>query len=204
MRPLRVPLWKRSLDLIASSAGLVILSPLFLLTAILIKLNSRGPVFFRQERIGYGLRTFVIYKFRTMVADAHLRGGQLTTGTDDRITWTGRILRRTKIDELPQLYNVLRGEMSLVGPRPEVRRYVDLFRDDYEEILRVQPGITDLASLKYRNESALLQLSADPEREYLTSVLPDKIALAKEYVRKSSLLFDLSLIVRTVARVFVR
>jgi lipopolysaccharide/colanic/teichoic acid biosynthesis glycosyltransferase len=204
MRALPIPVWKRSVDVVASSVGLLLLSPLFAVTALLIKLDSKGPVFFRQERIGYGLRTFVIYKFRTMVVDASLKGGLLTSGGDSRITRIGRVLRKSKIDELPQLINVLRGEMSLVGPRPEVARYVELYRREYEEILQVQPGITDLASLKYRNESALLELAADPEREYVTRVLPDKIALAREYVRRSSFLFDMSLIFRTLLKIVVR
>jgi lipopolysaccharide/colanic/teichoic acid biosynthesis glycosyltransferase len=177
---------------------------LFAGVAVLIKLDSKGPVFFRQERVGQGLRNFVIYKFRTMVEDAPRRGGQITAGADTRITRLGRLLRKAKIDELPQLLNVFRGEMSLVGPRPEVPRYVELFRSDYQEILRVQPGVTDLASLKYRGESAVLALAADPEREYVTRVLPDKIALAKEYVRRSSFSFDVSLILRTVLRVLFR
>src|SRR5207253_6817635 len=152
--------------------------PLFVVVAILIRADSPGPVFFAQERIGKGFRPFWIYKFRTMVKDAAQRGGALTASGDPRITRVGQILRNTKIDELPQLINVLRGDMSLVGPRPEVRRYVELFRHDYEEILRVRPGITDLASLKYRDESALLAVAADPEQEYITRVLPDKITLA--------------------------
>jgi lipopolysaccharide/colanic/teichoic acid biosynthesis glycosyltransferase len=204
MRPLRVPVWKRLLDIVVSSLGLLLLWPVFTIAALLIKLDSKGPVFFRQERVGYGLKSFAIYKFRTMVADATKRGGELTAGRDSRITRVGHVLRKTKIDELPQLINVLRGEMSLVGPRPEVSRYVNLFRQDYEEILRVQPGITDLASLKYRDESAILMLAPDPEREYITRVLPDKIALAKEYVRRSSLFFDLWLIFRTLCKVVVR
>ena len=138
-----------------------------------------------------------------MVVDAPLKGGQLTAAQDPRLTRLGRILRKTKIDELPQLINVLRGEMTLVGPRPEVARYVALFRNDYEEILRVRPGITDLASLKYRDESSVLSRAVDPEQEYLTRVLPDKIALAKEYARRSSLTFDISLILKTVARIIV-
>ena len=197
------PIWKRSCDLLVSSLGLLLLSPLLLVTALLIKFDSRGPAFFRQERIGRGFQTFSIYKFRTMVADASERGGLLTSARDSRITRLGRILRKSKIDELPQLINVLRGEMTLVGPRPEVLRYVNLFRQDYEEILRVRPGITDLASLKYRDESALLAVAADPEQEYLTRVLPDKITLAKEYVRRSSFLFDMSLILKTIAQILL-
>ena len=197
-----LPIWKRSCDVLVSSLGLLFLSPFLGVIAVLIKLDSRGPVFFRQERIGQGLRRFSIYKFRTMVVEAPQKGGPLTAHGDPRITRPGRILRKSKIDELPQLINVLRGEMTLVGPRPEVQQYVNLFRHDYEEILRVRPGITDLASLKYRDESLLLAV-ADPEQEYIESILPDKIALAKEYVRHSSFFFDLSLIVKTVARILL-
>ena len=199
---IRVPRWKRSCDVVVSSLGLLLLSPFLAIIAALIKIDSPGSVFFRQERIGQGLRTFSIYKFRTMVVDASQLGGPLTIGDDPRITRVGRILRKSKIDELPQLINVLRGEMTLVGPRPEVQKYVNLFRRDYEEILRVRPGITDLASLKYRDESPLLAV-ADPEQEYIKSILPDKIALAKQYVRQSSFFFDLSLMVKTVKTILI-
>lgn len=192
---------KRLFDVVASSAGLLVLGPLFVAVALLIKLDSKGPVFFRQERVGRGYRSFFIYKFRTMVDGAPRLGGLLTAGKDCRITRVGRTLRKLKVDELPQLINVLRGDMSIVGPRPEVCRYVHQFRDDYEEILRVRPGITDLASLKYRNESMLLGATDDPEHAYVTRVLPDKIALAKEYVRRSSFLFDVSLVVKTLISV---
>ena len=204
MKPSRAPVWKRSLDLGLASAGLLILSPLFAVIAVLIKLDSKGPVFFRQLRIGQGSREFAIYKFRTMVEDAPQKGAQLTSAGDSRITKVGKVLRELKLDELPQLINVLRGEMSLVGPRPEVPRYVDLFRVEYQEILQVQPGITDLASLKYSSESEILGSAADPEREYITRVLPDKIALAKEYVRHSSFWFDVALLFKTFMKVFVR
>jgi len=199
---LRVPIWKRCVDLAFSCIGLLLLSPLFAIIAVLIKLDSKGPVFFRQERVGQGKRIFRIYKFRTMIADAPLRGGQLTAPGDARITRVGRWLRGIKLDELPQFINVLKGEMTIVGPRPEVRRYVDLFSRDYDEILRLPPGITDLASLKYRDESAVLALAADPEHEYITRILPDKIALGKEYARRSSLALDLSLIFRTLLNIF--
>jgi len=201
---MQVPIWKRSSDLITAFFGLLLLWPLFVVIAVAIKMDSKGPVFFRQERIGQGLRKFMIYKFRTMVEDAAAKGSPITVGEDSRITRVGRILRRSKVDELPQLINVLLGEMSLVGPRPELPRYVDLFRRDYEEILRLRPGITDLASLKYRDESATLQLAADPEREYVTRVLPDKIALARQYVRQSSFAFDAFLVFKTLVKVFVR
>jgi lipopolysaccharide/colanic/teichoic acid biosynthesis glycosyltransferase len=139
-----------------------------------------------------------------MVQGAPAKGGPITFGDDSRITRVGRFLRKTKIDEFPQLINVFKGEMSLVGPRPEVRRYVELFRQDYDQILNVRPGITDLASLKYRNESALLGQSARPEEEYLKRILPDKIGLAKEYLDRSSFLFDLMLILKTLPRMFCR
>jgi lipopolysaccharide/colanic/teichoic acid biosynthesis glycosyltransferase len=189
---------KRIFDIFVSAIGLIVLSPLFVIVALLIRLDSRGPVFFRQERIGKGMRPFSIYKFRTMATDAARRGGQLTFGEDPRITRVGRVLRKAKLDELPQLINVLKGEMSFVGPRPEVPRYVEMFRNDYEQILAIRPGITDLASLRYRNESTLLGQSSDPEQEYITHVLPDKLKLSHEYLKKSSLLFDLTLIFKTL------
>jgi lipopolysaccharide/colanic/teichoic acid biosynthesis glycosyltransferase len=191
---------KQAFDRLVALGGLLLLAPLFFLVAFLIKLDSPGPVFFRQERIGKGFRPFLIYKFRTMVEDAPLKGGPITFGSDPRISRVGRLLRRTKIDELPQLISVLRADMSFVGPRPEVRKYVELFRPDYEEILQIAPGITDLASLKYRDEAALFGESENPEEEYLRHVLPDKIKLAKDYLHKSSFSFDLSLILKTLVR----
>jgi lipopolysaccharide/colanic/teichoic acid biosynthesis glycosyltransferase len=191
---------KRALDLCASIPGLLITWPLLVIISVLIKLDSRGPVIFSQERIGKGFRPFFIYKFRTMVEDAPQRGGALTVGRDPRVTRVGHILRQTKIDELPQLINVLRGDMSLVGPRPEVRRYVELFVKNYETILAVRPGITDLASLKYRDESAILAGSDNPEEEYVRRILPDKLRLAEEYVQRCSLGLDLTLISKTVLK----
>lgn len=193
---------KRSFDILVAALGLFVLSPLFLLIAIAIKLDSRGPVFFKQERIGKGFRSFLIYKFRTMIENASARGGPITIGMDPRITRVGRWLRETKLDELPQFINVLKGEMSLVGPRPEVRRYVEMFRHDYEEILKLRPGITDLASLKFQNESELLGQFDHPEREYVAHVLPEKIKLAKEYVRRTSMSVDIALILKTVPKLF--
>ncbi len=191
---------KRAFDLCVAVPALVILSPLFLLVALLIKLTSPGPVFFRQERVGRGFRRFEILKFRTMVPDAHKLGGQLTAGEDPRITAVGRFLRKTKLDEIPQLMNVVRGDMSFVGPRPEVPRFVEAFRDDFAELLTVRPGITDLASIKYRDESEILGQSVDPEATYLGEILPEKIALAREYLARSSLWFDLHLIFKTLLR----
>jgi lipopolysaccharide/colanic/teichoic acid biosynthesis glycosyltransferase len=193
---------KRLFDAIISSLGLLLLGPVFLIVALMIKLDSRGPVFFKQARIGREFRSFFIYKFRTMIADAASRGGTLTVGSDPRITRVGAVLRTTKIDEIPQLINILKGDMSFVGPRPEVPEFVELFRSDYEEILRVRPGLTDLASLKYRNEAMTLAQAEDPHEDYLKRVLPDKIRLAKEYIRRSSFLFDLGLIIKTLVRLF--
>lgn len=193
---------KRLFDIVVSSLGLVLLSPLMTGAALLIKLDSKGPIFFRQERIGKRFVPFRIYKFRTMVQDAPQKGGPITFGDDPRVTRVGRFLRKAKMDELPQLINVLKGEMSLVGPRPEVRPYVELFPKDYEEILKVRPGITDLASLKYRDEAATLERAENPEDEYLRRVLPDKIRLAKEYINKASFSFDLKLILRTIFKLF--
>lgn len=193
---------KRMFDIVVAAAALVVLFPLLVLSALLIKLDSPGPIFFKQERIGRNFRPFWIYKFRTMAQDAPARGGLVTIGEDARVTRVGRLLRKSKIDEIPQLTNILRGDMALVGPRPEVRYYVELFRRDYEEILKVRPGLTDLASLKYRDEAALLGKAANPEDEYRTRVLPDKIRLAKDYLRRSSFLFDLGLILKTLFKLF--
>jgi lipopolysaccharide/colanic/teichoic acid biosynthesis glycosyltransferase len=193
---------KRIIDILVSLIGLICLLPLLLLVAVLIKLDSPGPVFFRQVRIGMRFRRFQILKFRTMVQDSLTRGQAITVGDDPRITRVGWFLRKTKIDELPQLINVLRGEMTFVGPRPEVPQYVEMFREDYEEILKVRPGITDLASIKYRDEAALLGQSKNPEEEYITHVLPDKINLSKEYLKRSSFFFDLTLVFKTFLRLF--
>jgi lipopolysaccharide/colanic/teichoic acid biosynthesis glycosyltransferase len=189
---------KRVFDVAAAAIGLFTLAPLLLLIACAVRLSSPGPVFFRQARMGRGFRLFWIYKFRSMVVDAPRLGGEITAGHDARITCIGRVLRKTKADELPQLFNVLLGDMSFVGPRPEVPKYVEVFRRDYEEILRVRPGLTDLASIAYRDEAEILGQAGDPEQEYLDRILPRKIRLAKEYIRRASLWFDLKLILRTL------
>ncbi|HEX3999289.1 MAG TPA: sugar transferase [Pirellulales bacterium] len=192
---------KRLFDICAAALGLLILSPVLFALAVAVKINSRGPVFFRQERIGRGFRPFRIFKFRTMVVDAPQRGGQITSGHDDpRITRIGRFLRRWKLDELPQLINVVAGEMSLVGPRPEVQRYVEMFRSDYAEILRIRPGITDLASIKFRDEASLFSGGKDPEQIYVQQILPEKLSLAHEYVARSSFGFDLRILFQTALR----
>ena len=169
---------KRAIDIAVSAIGLVILLPFLPVVALWIKLDSPGPVFFKQERVGKNFRPFLIYKFRTMIVDAQRKGSLITSGDDPRITRAGHFLRKMKIDELPQLINVFKGEMSFVGPRPEVREFVELFREDYQEILKVRPGLTDLASLKYRDEANVLGRSANPKEAYVKQVLPDKISLA--------------------------
>ena len=194
---------KRLFDLLAACAGLLLLSPLLLIVALAIKLESPGPAFFRQERVGRQGVPFRIHKFRTMRVDSE-RGGQLTVGDDARVTRCGRILRRFKVDELPQFIDVLRGDMSLVGPRPEVPKYVAAYPPDVRRrLLSVRPGITDLASIAYRNESALLGSSEDPERTYIEEVLPAKLRLNLEYLDQRSFALDLQIILRTL-RVLVR
>jgi lipopolysaccharide/colanic/teichoic acid biosynthesis glycosyltransferase len=195
------PYLKRGLDVAASAIGLLLSLPLLVLAALAVKLSSRGPVFFRQERMGRDFKPFRIFKFRTMVMDAPKLGAQITAGADPRVTAVGRFLRKSKLDELAQLINVLHGDMSLVGPRPEVPKYVEMFRDEYREILRVRPGITDPASIKYRDESATLGRASDPERAYVEQILPDKIAIARDYVARQSFLSDLTIICRTLAAI---
>lgn len=189
---------KRIFDIVVSFVGLVILSPLFLILAIAIARDSKGPVFFKQTRVGRNGVPFKIYKFRTMVEDAEARGMQLTVGDDSRITNVGTFLRKTKIDELPQLINVFKGEMSFVGPRPEVPKYVGLYTEDQRQVLMVRPGITDLASIEYRNESELLATADNPEKVYIEEVMPRKIELNKKYIENISLCGDIRIIFRTL------
>ncbi|HQE50498.1 MAG TPA: sugar transferase [Fervidobacterium sp.] len=195
---------KRIFDIVVSFVGLVILSPLFLILAIAIARDSKGPVFFKQTRVGRNEVPFKIYKFRTMVEDAEARGMQLTVGDDSRITKVGTFLRKTKIDELPQLINVFKGEMSFVGPRPEVPKYVGLYTEDQRQVLMVRPGITDLASIEYRNESELLATADNPEKVYIEEVMPRKIELNKEYIRNMSLVSDMRIILKTIAVLYKR
>jgi lipopolysaccharide/colanic/teichoic acid biosynthesis glycosyltransferase len=176
---------KRLFDIFFSAAGLILLAPLFIAVALLVKLGSPGPVFFVQRRMGRSFRPFDLYKFRSMVVDAPDAGISITVAEDPRITRVGRLLRKTKIDELPQLWNVLKGDMSLVGPRPEVEKYVEIHRDDYEEILRVRPGITDIASLTYKDEEKVLKGKTDPEEFYIHVLLPERLKW-RRYVRKAS------------------
>jgi lipopolysaccharide/colanic/teichoic acid biosynthesis glycosyltransferase len=192
---------KRAFDVVIAGAALVLLSPLLAVIAAIVKLDSPGPVLFCQERIGRNFRPFVIYKFRTMVDAAERLGAPITYGSDPRISRVGRVLRQFKLDELPQLFNIVKGDMSLVGPRPEVRKYVQVYAREFAPVLQVRPGLTDLASLKYRDEAAILGRAENPEQEYILRVLPDKLRLANEYVMRSSISFDLTLIVKTLFRI---
>ena len=188
---------KRTFDIVAALAGLVLFSPVLLLAAVAIRADSVGPIIFRQRRVGRYFQPFLIYKFRTMRHEVDSRRA-ITVDGDAPVTRVGRWLRASKADELPQLFNVLRGDMSIVGPRPEVPRYVELFRQEYRAVLRVRPGLTDPAAVKYRDESALLSRARDPEAEYVRRILPDKIRLSTDYVRHASLLLDVQVVVRTL------
>lgn len=192
---------KRTFDIVASFMGLVILSPLFLAMAVWIKCDSRGPVFYRQSRVGRGNRDFRLYKFRSMYVDSDKKGLLTVGGHDSRVTKAGYFIRKYKIDELPQLINVLIGDMSFVGPRPEVRRYVNLYTGQQLHVLDVRPGITDRASVKYRNENDLLAKAADPEEYYIKVIMPDKLAINLEYVAHHSLWSDIRIIFSTFAAI---
>jgi lipopolysaccharide/colanic/teichoic acid biosynthesis glycosyltransferase len=189
---------KRCYDLFFASVGLLALSPLFLLIALGVKWSDGGPVFYRQQRVGRHGRLFWIWKFRTMVVDADQRGLAITRDGDPRITPLGRVLRKTKLDELPQLANVWRGEMSFVGPRPEVPHYVARYTAAQREILNLKPGITDLATLEFRNEEELLRAAPDVERFYLEHCLPRKIELNLQYARQANLCRDTLIILQTL------
>jgi len=193
---------KRAFDVAAAAAGLVIASPLLVTAAVLVRLSSPGPILFRQERIGRYGRPFQLVKFRSMRTDS---GGPLvTSAADRRVTPVGRVLRQSKLDELPQLVNVLRGDLSLVGPRPEVARYVALYSAEDRALLQsVRPGITDPATIRFRNEEDILGRSADPERAYVEEVLPAKVRLYRQYLEQASFVNDIHVLVAT-ARVVAR
>lgn len=188
---------KRLFDIVASGLGLVVLSPLFLIIAIWIKLDSKGPVFYRQVRVGRYNKDFRIYKFRSMRVGAD-KGSLVTIGgRDPRVTKSGYWIRKFKLDELPQLINVFLGDMSLVGPRPEVRHYVDYWTPEQMHVLDVRPGITDPASIKFRNENELMEKAEDPEMYYIEVIMQEKIKLYLEYVEKNNFFYDLGLIFKT-------
>jgi len=194
-------LTKRIFDIVMALLALVILSPLLLIIALLVKFSSRGSIFFRQQRVGLHGRLFYMHKFRTMVMNAESLGPKITIGDDVRITPFGKFLRRTKLDELPQLFDVLIGNMSLVGPRPEVAEFVALYPQDTKEIiLSVRPGITDWASLKLIDESSILARAADPQAAYRNEILPQKLNLAVSYVKTRSLWQDIVVIMATIAK----
>lgn len=193
---------KRLFDIFFSLFGILILFPFFLIISLLIVIDSKGGVFYLQNRVGRCGKDFKLFKFRTMQSNSDKKG-LLTVGSkDSRITKIGYYLRKYKIDELPQLINVLNGTMSFVGPRPEVRKYVDLYNEDQLQILNVQPGITDFASLEYFHENDLLAKSDNPEKTYIEEVMPAKIALNKKYIANPSLGTDISIILKTIKKIF--
>lgn len=200
MRASYYPVAKRIIDVIGAATGLLLLAPALLLVAIAIKLDSAGPVLFVQHRIGKDFRPFHLYKFRTMRCG--VVGTSITYGADPRITHLGKFLRSCKIDELPQLFNVVKGDMSLVGPRPELDEFVRMFASEYATVLQVRPGMTDIASLMYRNEAALLGRARDPRQMYVERVLPHKLHLAREYVKNATLWLDCELILRSIWHCF--
>lgn len=188
---------KRIFDVTASGLGLLLLSPLFLIVAIWIRLDSPGPVFFRQTRVGRYNKDFRLLKFRSMRVGSDKKGLITVGGRDPRVTRSGYYIRKYKLDELPQLINVFKGDMSLVGPRPEVRKYVDLYTPEQLHVLDVRPGITDMASIRYRNENELLEQAADPEQFYRDTVMQDKLRINLEYVSDHSFFKDIKIILMT-------
>jgi lipopolysaccharide/colanic/teichoic acid biosynthesis glycosyltransferase len=192
---------KRGFDLGLAALGVLVLSPLFLVLAVLVKREDGGPVFHRAERVGRGGRPFRLWKFRTMVVGAENVGGPLTIGADPRVTRIGRTLRRFKLDELPQLINVVVGEMSLVGPRPEAPKLAERYTTGQRRVFELVPGITDPASIRFANESEILGRSTDPEDLYFTELVPLKVQLNLEYAARATVLTDLRVILRTLARI---
>ena len=191
---------KRIFDFLLSFFGIIILSPIFIIVSIAIKLDSKGSILFLQKRVGRYGKEFNIYKFRTMVTDAEKLGKQITVGKDNRITRVGAFLRKFKIDELPQLFNVLKGDMSLVGPRPEVPKYVALYNEEQRKVLDIRPGITDMASLRYKDENDILGKVDNPEEYYINVIMKDKLNLNLEYIEKSNVFFDIYLILKTIIK----
>lgn len=192
---------KRIFDIVMSGLGLICLSPLFLVLAVWIKCDSVGPVFYRQVRVGRGNKDFRLFKFRSMRPDSDKLGLITVGGHDPRVTRSGYYIRKYKLDEFPQLINVFVGDMSLVGPRPEVRKYVDLYTPEQLRVLNVRPGITSLASIRYRNENEILAKAEDPDKAYVEQIMPDKIAIDLEYVENASLTNDIKLIFKTFGEI---
>jgi len=194
---------KRLFDLLASLVGIVLFVPVFLICALLIKITTEGPVFYRGDRIGLNGRKFMILKFRTMVHNAEAIGGTSTSENDERITRVGKFLRERKLDELPQLFNILFGEMSFVGPRPQVEWAVKLYNNNERRLLSVRPGITDYASIAFRNEGEILKGSKDPDKDYLEKIAPEKIRLGLKYVDEHNLWVDIKIIFATLRAVIM-
>lgn len=196
---------KRLFDLICALVGLIVLSPILVVIMLLIKFTSSGPIFFRQTRVGQYEELFQIHKFRTMVVNAEARGLKITIGRDPRITPIGHFLRKTKLDELPQLIDVVLGKMSLVGPRPEVPEYIQYYSDKMRVIIfSVRPGITDWASIKMIDENEILARASDPQQAYIQQILPEKLSYAARYVQTRSLKLDIYLILLTIGKIFTR
>ena len=191
----------RFFDFILSLVGLVVLAPIFIVLAIWIKIDSTGPVFYKQVRVGQNGIDFGLFKFRSMVVDADKKGLITVGGRDPRITRSGYFIRKYKLDELPQLINVLVGDMSLVGPRPEVRKYVDLYTDEQQKVLSVKPGITDYASIEYMDENEILGKSTDPEKIYIEEIMPEKIKYNMKYIKNRSLIEYFKIIFLTVLKI---
>jgi len=195
---------KRAFDIIFSLGGILILSPFFILFWILIKSESKGNPVFKQLRVGKGNTDFSLYKFRTMYPDSQKSGSLTIGGRDPRITKVGYYLRKFKIDELPQLINVLKGDMSLVGPRPELRKFVEIYSQEQLKVLSVKPGITDYASIKYFNENEILGHSLNPEEDYTKIIMPEKLRLNIEYINDNTIFKDISIILKTIVRILIR
>ncbi len=195
------PFAKRLFDIVCSAIGIALLSPVLAVIALLIKVDSRGPVYYKGTRVGMGGKSFKMLKFRTMVVNADKIGGSSTPDDDPRITRVGRVLRKYKLDELPQLINVLTGDMSLVGPRPQVQWAVDLYTPEERKVLSVRPGITDYASLHFPNEGEILKGSTDPDRDYMEQIHPRKMRLSLEYVQRASLAVDIQIILQTLVAI---
>lgn len=190
---------KRLFDMVCSLCGLVLLSPLFVVLSLWVGLSSRGGVFYKQKRVGRNGKEFSLFKFRSMATGSDKKGLLTLSDTDSRITRAGHFIRKYKLDELPQLFNVALGDMSLVGPRPEVSKYVNLYSEQQRKVLSVRPGITDPASLKYRDENKILSLQKEPEKYYIEVIMPDKLAISIRYIERRTFFTDLGVIFQTIA-----
>lgn len=192
---------KRTVDFLSSIIGLIVLSPFFLVIGLLVKIDSRGPVFYLQERVGREVKPFKLFKFRTMHVDADKYAAITVGARDPRITSVGFYLRKYKIDELPQLINVFNGTMSLVGPRPELKKFVDLYSDEQKKVLSVRPGLTDFASIQFRSENELLEGKPDPIDFYIREIMPVKLEMNLKYIRNQSLVTDLQILLKTILHI---